>query len=105
GRLRSVCVVAIAASPAPASRPLWWSPPLPTKWRLSFGISVGTLRRPLLPPLLLEDRAALAAVKVALRRLRRWPAANLDHGCVASRNDIAGLDKETVSLVEQTNLY
>ena len=49
-----------------------------------------------------EFRAALAAVKPAARRLRRWPAAGLTaaaHGATLS----SGRDEETVPAVEQRN--
>ena len=68
------------------------------KWQHSSGISLATSRPLLLSPLLLKLRAVLADLKVALRRLRRWPAANLDLGCDSSRNNIVGRDEETVPI-------
>ena len=50
----------------------WWRPP--TR-------AAASGRSNLLRPHLPEDRAVLDAVKAASRRLRRWPAANLDRAC------------------------
>jgi len=48
-----------------------------------------------------KPRASLAAVKAATRRLRRWPAASLDGGCVWR----SGLPSERKSHCERIALH
>ena len=53
-------------------------------------------------PDLLKPRAVLVAVKIAARRRRRWPSANLDRHCARrDANFQAGTEKQRFSRTEK----